>query len=362
MDRSAWAWTPAAVLLVWAGTAPCGAQTPARPTAPARVATASSSHSPARSVQDPATVPDALPDVPVVPDPASRGDASGVTASALATGLGMKPAPLDPSDLRFPINLATALRLADARPLIVAAAQAGVWVAEAELTRAKLLFVPTLNLGFDYLRHDGGGPDFNKGIMTAPSVNFFYAGGGLTGSLSATDAIFQPLVARQVLNAAHWDIQTAKNEALLQTADAYFRVHQQRGMYAGALYSVERGRELVGRVASLSKELVPTVEVDRARNMLADLEQRAVSARQGWRVASADLTQVLRLDPRAVIVPLEHDHAQVTLIDPGRGLDDLMPVALTNRPELASQQAAREGHGRVDRPPRNIAPSCRTSC
>ena len=48
---------------------------------------------------------------------------------------------------------------------------------------------------------------------------------------------------------------------------------------------------------------------------------------------------MLRLDPRAVVEPLEHDHVQITLIDPGRALDDLMPVALTNRPELASRRA-----------------------
>ena len=110
-------------------------------------------------------------------------------------------------------------------------------------------------------------------------------------------------------------------------------------MYAGALYSVERGRDLVERIASLSRDLVPAVEVDRARNLVADLEQRATSAREAWRVSSADLTQVLRLDPRAVVEPLEHDHLQVTLIDPARPLDDLIPIALTNRPELASQQA-----------------------
>ncbi|MGO8902209.1 MAG: TolC family protein, partial [Isosphaeraceae bacterium] len=81
------------------------------------------------------------------------------------------------------------------------------------------------------------------------------------------------------------------------------------------------------------------VEVDRARNMLADLEQQATSAREMWRVHSANLTQVLRLDPRAVVVPLEHDHLQITLIDPARPLDDLIPVGLTNRPELASYQA-----------------------
>jgi outer membrane protein TolC len=260
----------------------------------------------------------------------------------LATGLKLKPAPLESNDLRFPITLGTALRLADARPLIVAAAQAGVWVAEAELTRAKVIWIPMLNIGFDYTRHDGGGPDFNKGIMTAPSVNFFYAGAGMWGGMDGipiTDAYFQPLVQRQVLNAAHWDVQSSKNDAVLMTAEAYFRVHQYRGIYSGMLYCVERGRDLVERIALLSKEFVPEVEVERARNFLAELEQRSVLGRQEWRVASADLTQALRLDPRAVVVPLEHDHTQLTLIDPGRCLDDLMPIALTNRPELASHQA-----------------------
>jgi outer membrane protein TolC len=250
----------------------------------------------------------------------------------------VKAAPLEPTDLRFPINLATALRLSDARPLIVAAAQASVWVAEAQLTRAKVLWVPQLNLGADYIRHDGGGPDFNKGIMTAPSVNFFYGGGGLIQNVALTDVFFQPLVSRQVLNARHFDIQSAKNDALLQTANAYFMVHQYRGMYAGALYCVERGHDLIARINLLSKELVPRVEVDRARNLVADLSQEAIAAREAWRVHSADLTQVLRLDPRAVVEPLEEDHLQITLIDPKRSLDDLIPVGLTNRPELAAHQ------------------------
>ena len=158
-------------------------------------------------------------------------------------------------------------------------------------------------------------------------------------SQALTDVIFEPLAARQVLNSRQADIQAAKNDSLFRTAEAYFSVHQYRGMYAGALYAVERGHDLVDRIARLSKDLVPRVEVDRARNMLADLEQQATSARETWRVHSANLTQVLRLDPRAVVVPLEHDHLQITLIDPARPLDDLIPVGLTNRPELASHQA-----------------------
>ena len=288
---------------------PCRAQTPSPPA--------------------PAPLPPALPHRPI-PPPRPASDFGTVK---------LKQAPLEPTDLRFPINLATALRLSDARPLMVAAAQASVWVAEAQLTRAKVLWVPQLNIGFDYIRHDGGGPDFNKGIMTAPSVNYFYGGAGLWQIQALTDVVFEPLAARQVLNSRQADIQSAKNDSLFMTADAYFRVHQYRGMYAGALYAVELGHDLVDRITRLSKDLVPRVEIDRARNMLADVEQQATSAREMWRVHSANLTQVLRLDPRAVVVPLEHDHLQITLIDPARPLDDLIPVGLTNRPELASYQA-----------------------
>ena len=223
------------------------------------------------------------------PSPSTAPMSSSASALAPPSGdpsLRLKPAPLEPTDLGFPINLATALRLSDARPLIVAAAQARVWVAEAQLTRAKVLWVPTLMFGADYIRHDGGGPDFNKGIMTAPSVNYFQAGGGLDVSypgafqfLNLTDAYFEPLVARQVLNSRQADIQSAKNDSLLMTADAYFSVHQYRGLYAGALYAVELGHDLVDRISRLSRDLVPRVEVDRARNMLADLEQQATSAR-----------------------------------------------------------------------------------
>ncbi len=329
MDRLDRAWMPAAALLIsWVSSPNCEAQTPTAPppTTPAIGPRGASGVPPAL------TAPPAAPAAPRPDDPAP-----GV--NPLATGLKLKPAPLALSDVRYPINLATALRLADARPLIVAAAQARVWVSEAELTRAKVLWLPTFNLGFDYVRHDGGGPDFNKGIMTSPSVNFVYGGIGLVGNLPLADAIYQPLSARQSLNARHYDVQTAKNDALMKTADAYFQVHQYRGIYAGALYTVERGKDLVERIEQLSKEFVPRVEIERAKNLLADLEQNAASAREQWRVQSANLTQVLRLDPRVVVEPLEHDHAQVTLIDPSRSLDELMPVALRNRPEIASKQA-----------------------
>jgi outer membrane protein TolC len=372
------------LLLAWLAPLPCGAQSSDPPPAAAPVANSPGSPpaaAPARgdveqTIPAPARVEQQAGPTP----PPSQKSPLELPAVPGGEVVKLELPPLEPGDLRLPINLASALRLADARPLIVAVAQASAWVSDAELQKAKVLWVPTLNLGFDYIRHDGYGPDLNRGInipfgenaqgQNAPgsfgkplnnNINLFYAGGGFTLAPSAdnyfyqpepggallpspqvqylTDMIFEPLRARQNLNSARWNIQTAKNDALYMTAMAYFNVHKFRGQYAVAIDVVQRGRKLVAEIAALSKDLVPAVEIDRARNLLADLEQHAVSARQYWRVSSSSLTRILRLDPRAVVEPLEKDHLQITLIDPQRSLDDLIPIGLTNRPELAGHQA-----------------------
>src|SRR5262249_37605595 len=75
------------------------------------------------------------------------------------------------------------------------------------------------------------------------------------------------------------------------------------------------------------------------RTEAARRRQAVDSARERWRVASADLARVLRLEPSALVQPLEPPHLQVTLVSPTGPVDELIPVALTNRPELSAQQA-----------------------
>lgn len=269
--------------------------------------------------------------------------------------LKLNAAPVEESDRPLPINLATALSLSDARPLVVAAAQASAWVAEAQLQRAQVIWIPEFDLGVAYMRHDGFGPDFNRGannpaygIPGEPggplnqNLNWLYGGISFFQIVALTDAIFEPLAARQVLDAARWDIQTAKNDALLETARAYFTVHQYRGQYAALLDVVNRGQKLVDRIELLTTDLVPRVEFDRAKQFLASAEQQATRMREEWRIASANLTEILRLDPSAVVVPMERDHLQITLVDPAQPVDDLIRIGLHNRPELAAKHALRQ--------------------
>jgi outer membrane protein TolC len=254
-------------------------------------------------------------------------------------GTGLRAAQPAECDRPLPINLATALRLADARPLIIEAARAAVETEYGLYEQARVLWLPTVYVGADYQRHDGA----QQNILTSGNIlgsrNQFLAGAGASAVFALTDAIYAPLAERQFLQAREAQIQTAKNDALLSVAEAYFDVQQARGVLAGTLDSVDKARELARRVGALGRGLAPLIEVERVNTLLADLRQQAATNRQDWRTSSATLTRVLRLDPAAVVVPLEPPHLQVTLISPRECVDALVPVGLTNRPELATQQA-----------------------
>jgi outer membrane protein TolC len=239
----------------------------------------------------------------------------------------------------LPINLATALRLADARPLVIEAARAAVETENGLFEQARVLWLPTLYLGIDYQRHDGGEENVLTGQTILGARNSFLAGGGAQAAFALTDAIYAPLAERQLLRARNLEVQTAKNDALLSVAVAYFDVQQARGTLAGTLDSVAKARDLARRVAALGRGLAPRIEVERVNTLLADVEQQAASFRQDWVTSSAALTRVLRLDPGSVVIPLEPPHLQVTLVSADLSIDNLIPVGLTNRPELATQQA-----------------------
>src|SRR5262249_25296741 len=75
----------------------------------------------------------------------------------------------------MPINLPTALHLAGVRPLDIAAATERLRLAAAELDRAKVLWLPTLQWGVDYFRHDGRIQDV-AGNLFDTSKSTFMAG------------------------------------------------------------------------------------------------------------------------------------------------------------------------------------------
>jgi outer membrane protein TolC len=247
------------------------------------------------------------------------------------------PAPV-PGAKPLPINLPTALRLANARPLDIAVASQRIQAAAAELERARVLWLPSIYLGTDYFRHDGQ-LQSTEGVIEGLSKSSFLAGAGPSVVFAFTDAIFAPLAACQLVRAEQAGLQAATNDSLVAVAEAYFSVQQARGELAGAEDAARRAQDLVRRVEGLAEDLVPPSEKSRARAELAERLEDVESARERWRTASAELMRLLRLDASALVQPLEPPHLQVTLVPPDRPVDDLIPIALSYRPELAAHQA-----------------------
>jgi len=258
------------------------------------------------------------------------------------SGLPALPEP-QAGDRPLPINLPTALQLANARAIDIAIAAERIQVAAAVLEQAQVLWLPTITLGGDYNRHDGKTQDSTSGLVSnidRSSLMFGLGSGiGSAAVLNVNEAIFAPLAAKQQVRARLADRQAASNDTVVAVSDAYYNVQQARGDLAGAIDATRRTEELLRRTEKLAPALVPELETDRVEAELARRQQAELVARERWKVASAELVRVLRLDAAAQVVPMELPQLRVELIDLRKSVDDLIPVALTYRPELESRQA-----------------------
>jgi outer membrane protein TolC len=250
----------------------------------------------------------------------------------------LAPAAIPSQKPPYPINLPTAMQLAGAQPLDIALAQERIRIAAAQLARAHVLWLPTIYSGIDYFRHDGRIQDV-AGKITDTSKSTFMAGAGPYAVFAISDAIFGPLAARQELRAREAALQTAQNDTLLAVAESYFNVQQARGELAAAEETARRAEDLIRRTEKLAPGLVPPVEVSRSRVEASRRRQAVHTARERWLATSADLARLLRLDASILVEPIEPPHLQITLVPPDSQVDELIPMALTNRPELSSQQA-----------------------
>lgn len=238
----------------------------------------------------------------------------------------------------YPINLPAALKLGNARGLDIALASRRLQAAGAQLQGANVLWIPSLILGGDYNRHDGPIQTI-EGPVINTSRSSVVAGGAPYAVVALAEAFFQPLAVRQTVRARQAEVQAAANNTLLAVTRAYFNVQQARGELAGFRDALRFADDLLRRLDKLSPALTPALEAKRARTLAARLRQTAIQSENNWRVASAELLRVLYLDPTLVVEPVEPPHLRIPLLPLDKPVDDLIPVALTNRPELASHQA-----------------------
>jgi outer membrane protein TolC len=237
-----------------------------------------------------------------------------------------------------PINLAAALRLAGANPLDIAAASARLDQALGLLIQAKALKIPNLNGGLGYYRHDGTNQNLFTGQAFQKGTNAIQLGGGPTINLALTDAIFAPLAAKRVVGARRADVQAARNDVLNTVAQFYFNLQEAKGRLVGAEATIVRAESLVRFAEGLAPSLIAPLEINRSRAQLENVRQFRETTLNDWRVAGAQLAEILLLEPTILLDPIEPPFLRVAVVPTGCPTDELVRIALGTRPEIASQR------------------------
>jgi outer membrane protein TolC len=269
-------------------------------------------------------------------------------------------APLVAGQTIQPIDLANTLRMAGGRDLDIAIARERVKRALAEWQEARVLWLPSLFVGPNWIRHDGTVQTVQGPIQTLSKSSLFVGAtaavgqgisgpvpaggpaqvGGLTTILRISDAIFTPMAARQGIAARRAGVNSAVNDALLGASEAYFDLQRAAGRLAIAREAVAHAEKLERITASYARTGAG-LEADHRRSRAElDHRRRDVEAAVGeLEVASAELVRRVRLDPNIVVAPVEPPEAVLHLAPDGWALDDMIATALRTRPELSEARA-----------------------
>lgn len=251
-----------------------------------------------------------------------------------------RPAPLVPSTVgKHPIDLETALRLANSQNPTIGRAMAQVRRAQAQQDQADVLWLPNLTGGGTYIRHDGQTQN-QAGVVFGVSRSSVFSGGGSQLRIDTSDALFQPLVARRITGAASNEARATVNSIQLDVALGYVDLLQSYGLLAINQDSLTRAEKMLELAAAAQKSGVSKTagDINRARAEVATRRMDRIDLEGRAAVASARLNRLLLLEASVELVPADDAITPITLVPPELSLDDLVGLAIRNRPELAANR------------------------
>jgi outer membrane protein TolC len=250
------------------------------------------------------------------------------------------------------VDLETAWGLAGVSNPTIGIVREAVSASLARLLEAETLLLPAVNAGMNFHLHRGN-LQGTTGIIRDLNEESLYAGGGAGAVGAGTvvvpmvrlfahlgDAYFEPLAARQEVANRRFTARATENQVLLDVTVAYFDL-----MGAEArLEAVRLSERDLGEVVRLTTNFARAGrgrqgDADRARAQAELLRGVRERVAEDLAVASARLARLLSLDPAVRLrtpggpLPLvQHSHLDTPL-------EQLVEVAVANRPEVAARAA-----------------------
>ncbi len=240
----------------------------------------------------------------------------------------------------LPIDLPTALRLAEVNNPTIALELRRVDEAAVVQHQADILWIPDLHAGPDYNRYDGRLQNSNGTIATISKQNLLL-GGDAQLDWNTPEIIFGPLATARLSDAAQAGARATSSDVQIDVVMAYFDLLEVRGRMAIFDEAMAEAQQLVSASEGAHRAGFgkTTADINRA---LAELDQRRDERYQlegTAAIRSARLVRLLLLSPNIILRPAEPQVAAIQLVPNVGDPNHLIAVAVANRPEIQQNQA-----------------------
>ena len=206
-----------------------------------------------------------------------------------------------------PIDLATALTLAGVQNPELLLAQTRISESMARRQLAAAQFLPTINFGTSFDGHVGTLQQSSGNILNVQRSSLFYGMGasaiaagtvnipGIVWNFNASEAIYNSLMAKQMVVQRQFESQAARNEQLLLVVHAYLDLLEANGLRTVQMSVRDSSSEVarITRTFARTGQGLPS-DADRAATELVDrnaelLMTEAATSQppQDWRKSSA---------------------------------------------------------------------------
>ncbi len=295
-------------------------------------------------------------EIPEKSQDAAAPDAYRVDHTLPSPEAGMAIPTIPSSDTVRPLSLAAALAQAGMENPVINIARQAVVSAQGLQLQARVLLLPSVNVGANYDNHTGPLQASFGAIRKVDRQAIYYGLGantvvaesvkipGLFINTPLTDAIFEPRVARFLVANRSFLATATRNDIFLEVSTTYLALMNAETRLA-IIRQSERDFEEVARLTAsfANRGKGRYGDAERAAADLQALRYEEQQAQQDVAVASADLAQLLNLDPSIRLVTGDVPLQVVQFVDPQIPLPKLLEIAEQNHPAILAASAAVRG-------------------
>ena len=236
----------------------------------------------------------------------------------------------------MPIDLATVARVAVAQNFDIRQARHAVEASqgryESAVGNALPVIVPTA-----LFEHVEGTVRATEGNLVGVGFNTFQPSIAIQWVINPGKVVYEIIAAKKRLFASERREEAVLQQTLRQAGIQFYALVLGQARVAAAHQGVLEAEELA-RISRLRRRTGTGVLADemRAEARLAQRRQELVTALKGLYGASVDLALNLRIDASVTLVPSIESLPPIQLVREELGINELLDIAVTFRPDLAS--------------------------